>query len=85
MLEACGDANLREKPIGADGGGNLRLQNLDCHLPAMSKIVGDVDDSHASGADDSVDVVRDRPRHSAGVAGCRSLGLRHGPDARDGR
>ena len=57
MLEACGDANLREKPIGADGGGNLRLQNLDCHFPTMAQIVSEVDDSHASGADDSVDVV----------------------------
>ena len=46
MLQLGGDPDLAEEALGADGGRQLRLENLDSHLPLMLGVPGEIDESH---------------------------------------
>jgi hypothetical protein len=42
--------NLGQKALGADGGGDVGMQDLDRHGSVMTLVVSEVDRGHSSGA-----------------------------------
>ena len=48
MAEPGGDADLVEKPLGAEPGGELGAQHLEGHLALVPQVAGKVDGGHAA-------------------------------------
>ncbi len=52
-----GDLDLVEKPLGAEGGGELRAKHLDRHLTMVLHVLGEVDGGHTARAQFTLDGV----------------------------
>ncbi len=48
MLEARGEVDLGQEPLGSHGGGQLRAQDLDCDVAIVLQVVGQPDGGHAA-------------------------------------
>ena len=48
MLEVGCDLDLRQKPLGPDNRSQIRLQDLEGHLPVVLEVIGQVDRGHAA-------------------------------------
>ena len=57
MAEAGRDLDLAEEPLRAERGGQLRIQHLDRHLPAVAQVLGQVDGGGASAPELALDLV----------------------------
>ena len=57
VVEAGGDLYLAEKPVRADVRGQMRMQHLHCHGPAMLEVLGQIDRGHATPPDFPLEVV----------------------------
>ncbi len=62
MGQSGGDLDLAPETVGADRAGDLRMEHLDRHLPAMAKIFGQVDRCHPTLAQLALDPVAVRQR-----------------------
>ena len=51
VLEPGGNANLREEPVSPEYRGELRSEDLQCHLPLMLEVLSLIDRSHAAAAE----------------------------------
>ena len=72
MLEAGGEADLALEPLGAEGGGDLGVENLEGDGPVVPQVLGELDRSHTPAAELTLERVlvrqgftkgRDRIRH----------------------
>jgi hypothetical protein len=62
VLELGGDPDLAQKPLGADRGGDLRIEHLDGDLPLVAAVSREVDERHTPASDlplDDVTVAKD--------------------------
>ena len=50
-------ADLAEEPLGADRGGDLRVEHLDRDLPLVAAVAREVDERHAPAAELPLDDV----------------------------
>src|SRR5215204_6869587 len=68
MLEVRGDTNLREKAVDAEGGAELRVEELQGDGAAVAEVAREVHGRHTAAADLSLDdvPVRDRRGQFAG-------------------
>ncbi len=57
MLQPCRDLDLPEKALGAEGGGELRVQHLERHLAAVFEVLRQVDCGHSPAANLPLDRV----------------------------
>jgi hypothetical protein len=57
MLERGGQLDLAAEPVGAQGGGEIRRQDLDHDLPAEDGLLGQEDPAHAAAAQLALDQV----------------------------
>ena len=57
MLEVGGELDLRQEPLGADDGGQLRAQELERDLAVVPEILREVHRRHPAGADLDFDPV----------------------------
>src|SRR5678810_410005 len=57
MLEVRRRPDLGQETLGADDGGELRLEDLDGDLPMVSEVLGEIDRSHPSLAKLALDAV----------------------------
>lgn len=57
MLEPGGGANLAQKPLGTEIGGQLRPENLQCDQPFVPKVLGQIDGGHTATAQLPLDLV----------------------------
>ena len=51
MVEAGGDLDLAQEPVGADVRSQLRVQDLDRYRTAVLEILGQIDRGHAAPPD----------------------------------
>ena len=72
MLEARGQADLALEPLGAEGGGDLGVEDLEGDGPVVAQVTGEPDRGHAPAAELTLERVlvrqgftkgRDRIRH----------------------
>ena len=57
MLQRGGGPDLGDEPLGADGGGQLRLEDLDRDLPIVLQVLGEEHRGHPSFAQLAFDPV----------------------------
>ena len=57
MLELGDQLNLAEEAVGPNGLGHNRLENLDGYRAAVTEILAEVDDGHATAAQLTLDSV----------------------------
>ncbi len=57
MAERRGGLDLHHEPLGADDGGELRLQDLERHLAVVLQVLGEVHGGHATLAEFALDAV----------------------------
>ncbi len=57
MLQIGRRPDLGEEPLGADHGGQLRLQHLDRDLAVVLEVLGQVHRGHAAGPELALDAV----------------------------
>jgi len=57
VVEIRSDLDLPHETLGAERCSQVRAQNLDCYLAAMLEVLGEVDRSHATAAQLSLDRV----------------------------
>ena len=57
MTEVRGHLDLAEKPLGAELGGQARVQHLEGDRPPVSQVAREIDRGHASTAELSLDRV----------------------------
>ena len=57
VLELGRDLDLAQEPVGPEGGGELRVQDLDRDLAAVLQVLGQEDRGHAAAADLRLDGV----------------------------
>src|SRR6476620_7984683 len=81
MLEIRRGPNLREKALGADHGGELRLQDLDRDLTVMPEVFGQVDRRHPAAPEAALDDVSAGKRRAEGgdLFGVADLASRERP------
>ena len=70
MLQVGGDLDLREEPLGAEHGAELRLEHLDRDLAIVLEVVGEIDRGHAALAELPLDAV------AVGKCGCQAFTCR---------
>ncbi len=86
VAQARREANLPEKPLGAEAGGELGAENLESDRPVVLEVAGEVHHGHAARAEFPLDRVAggeggaqdfEGERHGRGPSRCRtSLGVR---------
>jgi hypothetical protein len=79
MAQSRRDPDLAEKPVGADGTSELRIEHLEGDLPTVANVVGEIHRRHSATADLALDVVT--PRDGGAERGDsfgRALSERHG-------
>ena len=57
MLELRGCLYLREKPLGAEGSGEIRVEDFDRDVAVVAEVMSEIDGRHAAGADFAVEAV----------------------------
>lgn len=57
MVELRSDLYLPQEPLGTEGGGELRLQNLDGDPAVVLEVSGQVDDGHPPAAELALEAV----------------------------
>ena len=73
MLEVGGDLHFAEETLGAEGGGQVGPEDLDCDLAVVFEVLGQVDRGHPARAEFPLDPV------SASEGRCESvLRIGHG-------
>jgi hypothetical protein len=57
MLQAGGDPDLQEEPLGSEQGGELGAQDLESDGPIVPEVVGEVDRGHAAASELALDAI----------------------------
>ena len=57
MVQGGGGPDLPEEPVGPDGQGQLRTQDLEGHLAPVLEVLGEVDRGHPAGPELPLDLV----------------------------
>jgi hypothetical protein len=57
MLQPGGEADLAEEPLGAQAGGDLRVEHLEGHRPIVLEVLRQVDRGHPTAAKLALDAV----------------------------
>ncbi len=57
VVEPRGDPDLREKSVGADGGGEVGAEHLECDIAIVLDVASQVDRRHSAGTDFTLDAI----------------------------
>ncbi len=57
MLQIGRGANLAQEPLGAEDGGEFRLEDLERHAPVVAHVVREIDRRHPAGPELALDAI----------------------------
>jgi hypothetical protein len=57
VMEVGRELDLLQEPLGAEGGGELRVENLEGDFAVVPQVAGEIDSRHPTGADLTFDFV----------------------------
>jgi len=82
MLQLRGGFDFCEKPLGAECGGEIGVEDFDCDVAVVSQVVSEVDGRHSAHADFPVDAISIGEGSAEFIEG---VGLAHGEDLTYGK